>query len=42
MEVKVINVIRMPLKTNNDKYNLYKFIIDKDIDAVVEASHIEI
>ena len=37
MEVKVINVIRMPLKTNNGKYNLYKFIIDKDIDAVVDG-----
>lgn len=37
MKVKVINVIRMPLKTNNGKYNLYKFIIDKDIDAVVDG-----
>ena len=37
MEVKVTNVIRMPRKTNNGKYNLYKFIIDKDIDAVVDG-----
>lgn len=37
MEVKVINVIRMPSKMNNGKYNLYKFIIDKDIDAVVDG-----
>lgn len=37
MEVKVTNVIRMSRKTNNGKYNLYKFIIDKDIDAVVDG-----
>lgn len=37
MEVKVINVIRMTRKSNNGKYNLYKFIIDKDIDAVVDG-----
>ena len=36
MEVKVTNVIRMPRKTNNGKYNLYKIMIDKDIDAVVD------
>ena len=35
MEVKVTNVIRMPREITNGKYNLYKFIIDKDIDAVV-------
>ena len=27
----------MPRKINNGKYNLYKFIIDKDIDAVVDG-----
>ena len=37
MEVKVINVIRMPREITNGKYNLYKFIIDKDIDAVVDG-----
>ena len=37
MEVKIINVIRMPRETTNGKYNLYKFIIDKDIDAVVDG-----
>ena len=37
MQVKVINVIRMPRKTNNGKYNLYKIMIDKDIDAVVDG-----
>ena len=37
MKTKVTNVIRMPRKTNNGKYNLYKFIIDKDIDAVVDG-----
>ena len=37
MEVKVINVISMPRETTNGKYNLYKFIIDKDIDAVVDG-----
>ena len=36
MKVKVTNVIRMPRKTNNGKYNLYKIMIDKDIDAVVD------
>lgn len=38
MEVKVTNVIRMPRETTNGKYNLYKFIIDKDIDAVVDGN----
>lgn len=37
MEVKVINVISMPREITNGKYNLYKFIIDKDIDAVVDG-----
>ena len=37
MLVKVINVIRMPREITNGKYNLYKFIIDKDIDAVVDG-----
>ena len=37
MQVKVKNVIRMPREITNGKYNLYKFIIDKDIDAVVDG-----
>lgn len=37
MEVKVTNVICIPRKTNNGKYNLYKIMIDKDIDAVVDG-----
>ena len=37
MEVKVINIISMPREITNGKYNLYKFIIDKDIDAVVDG-----
>lgn len=37
MEVKVTNVISMPREITNGKYNLYKFIIDKDIDAVVDG-----
>ena len=37
MEVKVINVIVMPREITNGKYNLYKFIIDKDIDAIVDG-----
>ena len=37
MQVKVTNVIRMPREITNSKYNLYKFIIDKDIDAVVDG-----
>ena len=37
MQVKVINVISMPREITNGKYNLYKFIIDKDIDAVVDG-----
>ena len=37
MEAKVINVIVMPREITNGKYNLYKFIIDKDIDAVVDG-----
>ena len=37
MEVKVTNVIRMPREITNGKYNLYRFIIDKDIDAVVDG-----
>lgn len=37
MEVKVINVISIPREITNGKYNLYKFIIDKDIDAVVNG-----
>ena len=37
MEVKVINVIRMPREITNGKYNLYKIMIDKDIDAVVDG-----
>ena len=37
MKVKVTNVIRMPREITNGKYNLYKFIIDKDIDAVVDG-----
>ena len=37
MQVKVINVIRMPREITTGKYNLYKFIIDKDIDAVVDG-----
>ena len=37
MNVKVTNVIRMPRKTNNGKYNLYKIMIDKDIDTVVDG-----
>ena len=37
MQVKVINVICMPREITNGKYNLYKFIIDKDIDAVVDG-----
>ena len=37
MQVKVTNVIRTPRKTNNGKYNLYKIMIDKDIDAVVDG-----
>ena len=36
MKAKVINVISMPREITNGKYNLYKFIIDKDIDAVVD------
>ena len=37
MEVKVTNVISMPREITNGKYNLYRFIIDKDIDAVVDG-----
>ena len=37
MQVKVTNVIRMPREITNGKYNLYRFIIDKDIDAVVDG-----
>ena len=37
MEAKIINVIVMPREITNGKYNLYKFIIDKDIDAVVDG-----
>ena len=37
MQVKVTNVISMPREITNGKYNLYKFIIDKDIDAVVDG-----
>ena len=37
MEVKVKNVIVMPREITNGKYNLYRFIIDKDIDAVVDG-----
>ena len=37
MEVKVTNVISIPREITNGKYNLYKFIIDKDIDAVVDG-----
>ena len=37
MEVKVTNVISMPREITNGKYNLYKIIIDKDIDAVVDG-----
>ncbi len=37
MEVKVINIISIPREITNGKHNLYKFIIDKDIDAVVDG-----
>ena len=37
MQVKVKNVIVMPREITNGKYNLYRFIIDKDIDAVVDG-----
>ena len=37
MQVKVTNVISMSREITNGKYNLYKFIIDKDIDAVVNG-----
>ena len=37
MQVKVKNVISMPREITNGKYNLYRFIIDKDIDAVVDG-----
>lgn len=37
MEVKVTNVISMPREITNGKYNLYKIMIDKDIDAVVDG-----
>ena len=37
MKVKVKNVISIPREITNGKYNLYKFIIDKDIDAVVDG-----
>ena len=34
MEVKVTNVIRTPRRING--YSIYKIIIDKDIDTVVD------
>ena len=41
MKVKVTNVIRMPRKTNNGKYNLYKIMIDKDITLAKLVNNIQ-
>lgn len=37
MKVKVLNVIRMPREVSNGKYILYKIIIDKDIDGIIDG-----